>query len=274
MAEIRESRSLKIKDRIISRDDLLKLAEVVYSEYKKSKKGEHKSIKFVASCEDGSSFESEDPSLFKESPLTSKRITRVRMDYYNYVSGRRLSIEISHEDNDFLSSYDNRVNLEGEDSKWVNGTLKSIEEIIEGFKPQSTIVKKNRWLLTILLGIGIGALAVYLIIAPLANSLSSSTSQSDTTNYDALIKFVQAYPFTLYVIKYLFFEFFGFFPALFLVDKLCSLWPTVEIQVGPSHKLIEKRRRGWLGSAIVIGVIPLIIQLLYDLFKGFLVGGH
>ena len=48
----------------------------------------------------------------------------------------------------------------------------------------------------------------------------------------------------------------GTFPGMYMMDKLLTLWPSVEFQIGPEHKLVEKQRRIWVINAILFGILP------------------
>jgi hypothetical protein len=69
------------------------------------------------------------------------------------------------------------------------------------------------------------------------------------------------------VFKYIVAYLGGFSPALLLIGQLKELWPAVEIQIGPEHTLVEKSRRKWMAVVITLGVLPLLVNLFYDILK-------
>lgn len=110
--------------------------------------------------------------------------------------------------------------------------------------------------------LGIGALtvrAIFIIISALDTS-----DVSPNPEVDALL---EQFPFVRTIILYGVFWLAGYVPASFLVEKLLDLWPSVEFQVGPPHKQTERRRRSYVVAITILGVIPLIVQLLYDLLR-------
>jgi hypothetical protein len=266
MAEIRESRLIRIQDCVIMTKDLHKLARLVDKEYTNRKSlDENASVSFSATCDDQSVFESEDITLFdEESILSSKRVTSVKMKYNSYRTNSYLEIDIRHAKSSLIgpdNTFGNEITVRGTDTKWVNGTLRNLEEIIAGFKPQNTFFRRKRLVLAIIFSISIGAIIgrLLMLLVSLVKSPATSTASSSP-----LIQ----YPIAVYILSYSIYGMLGIFPTLFLMDKFLSLWPTVEIQIGPAHKLIEKRRRIWISNVILFGLLPLLISLVYDILKG------
>jgi hypothetical protein len=143
----------------------------------------------------------------------------------------------------------------------VNGNIKAIEEIIESFAPQYPFVLRHKWLVQSVLALGIGRAYDFLIdfIPPRPGPPPHWVA--------GLHLYLHAHPLVYYGVPYLFYYAGGYFPALFFYEKLLSLWPSVELQIGPEHSLIEKRRRRWLFSFLVVGVVPLVTSLIYDVMK-------
>jgi hypothetical protein len=153
--------------------------------------------------------------------------------------------------------------VEGTDSKWVNGNIKAIDEIIESFAPQNLRVLELKWLIHTVLALGIGRL--YLFFVGLIPMPSSKPPQWDWMV--GLYHFVLGHPLLPYVVLYVAYYLGGFWPAWYFYSKLLSFWPSVELQIGPEHTLIEKRRRRWLFSFFLLGVAPLLTSLVYDFLR-------
>ena len=263
MAEIKESRLLNIHDKIINAADLYRLAKAVHTEYLEQEGDDHILVEFSATCDDSSVFESKSPDIFsQESVLISKRIISVSMKFSSYTKDCYLDIDISHGDS--RSYYGNRVKVSGTDTKWVNGTIKLIEEIIVSFTPQHTFTKKYKSLIELTFALSIGAIIMRLLILILSSVPEATSSSADSSTLNRL---VEKFPIIGYMISYFMFWFIGWFPASSLMSKLEILWPSVEIQAGPEHKLLEKKRRLWMTNAIIIGVIPIVLQVLYDIAR-------
>ena len=139
--DIRESRLIKIENRVIVLTDLQKLARIIWEEYAHIKDQDaHARVRFSASCDDESVFDSENINLFSnDSVLSSKRVTSITMSFDSYEKNANIDLRITHGES---SSYDNRIKISGQDSKWVNGTLKAFGEKVESIKPQNRFFNK------------------------------------------------------------------------------------------------------------------------------------
>lgn len=270
--KIAESRLIHIQDKIISIKDLKKLADFVFKEFKHIKKSDdYANIRFSATCDDKSIFSSEHPSIFDEnSRLSTKHVISATITLDSYKPDvKRISIRIEHSsDNLFLRSlFDNRIEVEGKNSNWVNGTLKNLEEMIDSFTPQNTFVRRHKVLLSILFALSIGTV-ISKILLLLVSNVPPSPEPPTGLAY-LLIQFLEKYPYPIfsYVIIYIFNLIWGIVPAIYLVSKLQALYPSVELQIGPEHKYIEKTRRQWIINSFLAGILPLILSLLYDIIK-------
>lgn len=270
MNDIKETRLIRIQNRIIKNADLLKLANALFKEYKLQKKSDkYTGVSFSATCDDDSLFDSESTDIFSDlSPLSSKRIISIKMYVGSIISNRQIHIHINHS-----TSYYNQLNyieVKGTDPKWVNGTLKILEEIVDGFTPQNTFVKKYSLFFHTIFAISIGViilniLGYFITIANLPQTTSTSEGLSGL-----IVSLATKYAIARALFIYLSYWLFGLGPAGYLVKKLRDLWPSIEIQVGAEHKFIEKRRRGWLINIFLIGILPISLQVIYDIIKLFL----
>lgn len=260
MPEIRESRYSNIKNKIVTRENVFKLSSLVHQEYLWAKEHDkHSSVSYMAKCSDKSSFESEDPSIFNENEfLSSKRVEEINITYNLYESNSYINISLYHG-----GDYRNSITVRGTDSTWVNGITKKIEEIVCSFKPQNTTFKDYKWLFNIIFGLSIGAIFLRMIILiPFEPS-----KEPDPAWALALSNLFEQLPPLILVFKYLLGLLVGIFPATILTDKLIELWPSIEIQIGPEHTQLEKKRRKWLVNVFVLGFLPLLLSLIYDIFS-------
>lgn len=122
---IEERRYISIKDKIITKANVQQLAKIVYAIYKRGKKADDyfRYIRFSVNCDDSSSFSSTDPSIFDDdSPINTKRVKYIIMKYTSSKSGESVEIDLTQTNYDSSSS--NFIRVEGDNSNWVNGTLK------------------------------------------------------------------------------------------------------------------------------------------------------
>jgi hypothetical protein len=192
---------------------------------------------------------------------------------YETKHDKRIQIKISHaiSSND---SYFNKLEVKGDDSTWVNGVLANLDEYLESVAPQNTTWKIYRPYLSALLSIGIGTIIMFSLLA-IVNAVPIDVSVETPTNSSSqlgslLVNLAELSPFLGFILKYGIFWFVGSFSSVMLgfsglSNRLAELWPSVEIQVGPDHTLIERRRRFFLSQILLLGVLPLLLYLLSDL---------
>lgn len=261
MSEITESRNVNVSARIITLKSVMRLASIVYDKYQDAlSEDESSRIRFSVDCEDGSNFQSSELGIFSDgSILEDKKVCSVSIDYSSYSLNQDIEIALMHGGGD----YRNHIRVRGNNSEWVNGVIKKLEDATLAFKPQNRFLYEHEKAIGWVLSIGIGAL-YFNLIGLIPFGPSSTPPPEWVVNIYNMITSLGVF---LYVMKYLFYHFIGMWPAFYLIDKLKSLWPYVEFQIGPEHTFIEKKRRLWITSAVFTGVIPLVLSIVYDLGK-------
>ncbi len=260
MATIRESRHTSIEQKIVRIDDLYHLSAVIKAEHSTSVKQEqHSSASFMAGCADNSSFESEDIDIFApESFLAKKRVLSVSMTFHRYSDNSYINVELNH------GNYgSNSITVRGTDSTWVNGIAGKLSDITESFDPQGSFVRKHPLLLNGILALGYGSVFTWIVTA-----IPSSPPQEIPEWARLLRELFEKAPILRVLFRYLIGVPVGIFPAFLTTWKLSELWPSVEIQIGPEHLFVEKRRRKRLGLVFAGGVLPLLLSVIYDIIKG------
>ena len=261
MLEILESRNVKIKSRIITIENIKRLSAIIRKRYdEKIAEEKHCRLSFRVTCFDESTFESSDAEFFSnDSVLPTKRVSDISLKFSSYDDDETIEIKLSHGD----SSYSNYISVSARDSEWVNGVTRKIEDEICAFKPQNTFLTEYKVILEVVFALSIGMVYFFLIdmipIHPIEVEPSGWMIQLALASRDSLI--------LGYTIKYILSFVIGIWPAYSLMDKLKALWPSIEIQIGPEHTFIEKRRRIWIASAFLVGVVPLATSLIYDVLK-------
>ena len=261
MTEITESRNIRIKDRIVTLPDVRRLANVVVTSCEQAKAGGKKAnIRLSVTCIDDSQFDSKSVNLFSdESVIISKKVSKIELRHSSDAANQEIKISLHHGGSD----YGNCVTVSGQDSNWVNGTLKKVEEIISGFKPQNQILTKYKHVMGFVFALSIGSVYFYLFelipAVPIEGKPPEWAIKLDTA--------LKGFEVLFLVLKYVFAYLCGIVPALFLIGKLEKLWPSIEIQIGPEHTFVEKQRRTWITGAFLLGVVPLLTSVVYDLLK-------
>ena len=261
---ITEHRFITFSDKIITLANVRKLANELYAIYKKKGKDKYKSIKFEVSCAGKAIFTSEDPKIFADnSPIVSKRVLFVEMQLY-FESGDYVKVKLEHNP---VHSYDNKITVIGDNSNWVNGTLKRLEEIVDEFNPQSTLIKRYGVLLFLVLSFTIGLAFIniefLLLNWAFPSGLIPFTPSARTIEW--VRNHITLVIVLLYLAKYITAFFIGSSPAASIMKRLDRMFPSVELQIGPEHKLTEKRQREQIANIVSItGVVSLLLQIVYD----------
>jgi len=255
MSTIRESRQISIERKIIRIGDLHRLAAVVKAEYGSLNQEQYSTVSFLVRCADNSSFESEEIEIFEAgSFLAKKRVISASMSFHRYSDNSYIDIELNH------GNYRrNAITVRGSDSTWVNGITGRLSDIVESFDPQSGFATDYPRLLNVILALGYGSAFIWILKAiPL----------SPPREIPEWARIIREAPLLRALFRYLSGILVGIFPSLLTMWKLSELWPTIEIQIGPEHLLLEKSRRRWLAVVFTACVLPLLLSVIYDIIKG------
>lgn len=231
MAPILETRSLKISRVILSLEDVHRLA--VAAEEQFQKKG-HSYISYNVECSDGSRFESSSSEIFeKGSKSGNKRVDSIRFWLTSIDDGSKFHGRLRHGNN-----YENYIEVTGPDSVWVNGLIGTFTDILQSSKPQEAFFYEYAKGVQFALALGIGS--VYNAFLDLVPGAPIENRPTWAIHFG---EFLHSNPLFFYLFRYFLGALVGWMPAKYILNKLQSLWPTVELQIGPEHVLIEKRRR-------------------------------
>ncbi|MEY6433462.1 hypothetical protein ABC977_13735 [Thioalkalicoccus limnaeus] len=256
MSGIKESRKISISERVFGLSDIVRVARLFESELQALRdaekleysNGSAVSLKFVVEIVDGSQFESESIALFDNDAVVSeRRVKRIEIELTDYEAQKSARLSITH--GDYLGSL-NELIVSGYDNTWVNGITRKLEQAIGGARTQSSFVKKYCEGLRLLLAFPLGYVVVYVVAKAFA-FLAPTPEKGVAENEWAL-----AHPELVMFLAWLLVFAFGYFPAELLVWKLRSLWPSIELQIGPEHSLLEMQRRLWIWSAITAFFFP------------------
>ena len=115
-------------------------------------------------------------------------------------------------------------------------------------------------------GLGIIFLYIALFLVP------KSSSKEPDPKWAVYLKEINSiFPVTEYLLKYLIAVLLGYtFGGYFIwkaEEKLLALYPSIELNIGPEHKFVEKKRRNIMLQYVILGGIPIITSFLYDIIK-------
>lgn len=254
---ITEQRDVTVANHIIRLSDLKGIAHHLEELWREEKDKAFSRLTFQAQCDDNSAFSSSSSDIFlPDSVISRKRVIRVSMSFRSASYDKQVSIDLTHGG----TAYANRILVSGDDSRWVNGTVTNLSEMLDAATPQNTFIHRHFVGLSFLLAIGYGHL-----IMPILNFVFRYLPPSNHTSDPAQRTNLQLA--IIYCVYYIALIIMGSTPATFTMAKLKDLWPSIELQIGPEHLNVERLRRTWLGIAFAGGVLPFILSAGYDLFK-------
>ena len=250
---VHETRSTKIAHVVINIDAVRRLARFFIGLLGESSDKDRSSVSFRVSCGDGSHYSSATMDLFDEdSPVLLKRPESIEMTFSYYPTSLNVALKLRHGDSDWSNSF----YVSGDDPNWVNGAHRRGQELIQSLSPQNTFIRRFGAPIFLVLALSCGFIMMhaFIIVRTLFGSTASSTDAATLSLGN-------------YILAWLMIGAIGAVPAFELQQKLTSLWPSVEVQIGPEHNWIEKRRKGWLAVAAMVVVIPLLRSFVYDILK-------
>ena len=271
MKELKVKRELLIDNKIFSKNDLISLINIFINQsieiLDKSKKiklqnliregwqetnntdqhsdTSHSGIEFTSSDKIKYSF------TFKEISeaikiLDTKQIVEIELYFIENVLNSKFQIKLRHSGTFSGSSF---AIVEGEDSDWINGTIKLLENFLMTCRNQSNFIKKNKILI---FGVTILMIILFLhnfivffirtrVIFPkiVANMFSESI---------------------IYVIMVLILV--SATPTVFIYRWLNKLFPEIEIQTGVNCDQANTERRNKLLLLILLIIIPTILSFM------------
>lgn len=241
-----ESRTTEIRWKVVTLGDLRTLAETLHGicdqfirEYSQEapKHELYYRLEYEVETKDGSVFTSHDTDMFKEhSILDVKVIQNLKLTFY---AEDRANIRVNITDSNLTGSNHSRIKVQGSDSIWVNGTLRSLLDCVDSWQSQNSAARKWRWPI----GLGITyliGLAIVSLISVFSDVLESPISSPASA----------AIP--------IFFIGFSFVVA----DYVAGLWPELEIVPAQEHQRQVQKRRGKLKYILTAIIIPSLLTLI------------
>lgn len=263
--DIKEARSLPVTNKIITLENAFKLAEAIQTIGHSANGCREVILRCKAECADNSKYESASIELFAPaSPLARKRVRSIRLSVDCLGSNAGASISLEH--GEWPWSHFNMIEVHGLDPHWVNGNVTVLSELLDSFKPQNAFVRNYKAPIEAAFALSIGIIILFFLrhlVAPLVGVQFNAKSSG------AIDSLARNSPLLLGVAKYSLCYFFGLLPADGLYKKLSNLWPAIEIQIGPEHTQVEKKRRIWVSTVFLVGVAPLMVSAVYDIVKYF-----
>jgi hypothetical protein len=180
--------------------------------------------------------------------LSKNIITEINLYFTEQVLTSSVLIRIKNSD---ISPVYSKV--EGQDSQWVNETIKTIDDFFTHCRSQSQIVKKG--------GIIIVLLTVAILNFFLNNALELLAQMMHLFSKYAIESLTSDWRFYVFILSAITVS-----PSLLVYRRLRKLWPGIEIQTGKDFRIIEKDKRSKLLMIASIIILPALISYLLLLF--------
>lgn len=255
-----ESRSVSVKDKIVKLPDIISIGNLIFLEYEKLKNiTQYSQFKVELDFEDDTEyrFKNEEFDAVK-SYLENKRLEAISIILSSSDPLSIIAFTIKSGDLSYI-----RIRVEGTESTWVNGIFKKMEDTVLSWPPQNTVLKRYNKLIALILSLFLG----YYFIEIIKLMPSEEKQYSEIPKWVEFIKYlITEYPLSRHIIQSMLGVIPTYFPSILLVDKISTLWPSVELQLGPNHAQVESRRRNIIYSIIILIVLPLLISIISKYF--------
>lgn len=264
---MRKKISKKLSNKILTKTDIIKLADHLHTVYN-SLKSDRKKFLITLHCEDSENYEIENTRFGKNADLLDlKRVDKIEIYLIDYNRDKRISISLNQNEYDWSNTFA----IEGNDESWVNNHNVKINDFVKSWKPQNKLFSKYKSLLFHFISLNIGLLLIRTIIH-LLNSLgykSVDSNENDGLMGFLMDKLISSFPSSKYIIAGILSWFIGMWIVIMFWDNIVryfeKLWPSIEFDFGPNHKRYPKNKRNAIGVVVSLVLIPIILQIIYSL---------
>lgn len=256
-------KTARIHKIIVTPPNVKALAQRIYDEYDRDLKQKGKdesyfqSLRFILISEDGTQYEDDDLSIFREDGvLFNRKIVSVEMRYSTGKDDKDIVLGLNHSKSE---SYFNEIKVSGSDENWVEGTFAKLQEILSNCRPQSTFFVDHSGLFTVLF-VACFLFSAYAIMNFLFNFGSKYiTFSSAKDSLEVKIWALVGVPLVCLV--------FFVSAAYSISNKIEKLYPNVELLLGPEHLQRESLRRRKLYGILSAIIIPTLVGLILKIIS-------
>lgn len=262
---MKETRKFEIKNKIFTKKDILNIGEIFLNEYKSAQKaGDHSSIMFKINCVDDTSYESESINLFDNGGiLDTKKIDLLEITFHNYMAEKYINISVVSG-----GYYRNNLLVRGDDENWVRGIFTKLKEIIDSIKPQDNFIIRHKTAVLHVIAFGVGIFLRFLLLSIL--DINSGYTKYPSETVKIIASFLVAHSYLMFPLDWFTSWVMGISWAPLIRSWLLNFWPSIEFDFGPEHLKVEKLRRIRITMVFSIVIIPIVLEIAYDLVKYFL----
>jgi hypothetical protein len=250
---IQETRTLAVKDVVITPADLVSLLEIIRESIRSAPGygktgGSSEAVRMTINALDGSSYSGTDSGIAGSGILDNQSVKSVSIDAMS--AGSRIDVDLYHDS----SHRDSTVRVIGTDPIWVNGTMRRLEQVVAGLEPQWKWSRRGTWAFVSAseVGIAAAAIAVALFIA----SLEPERRPLDASPWSDSL-----YP-TIAGVLGVAGVGFGWVLGLSAKEYIGKLWPSVELRTGREYMNVEARKRRRVIIVVSLVVLPFVVSFV------------
>jgi len=259
---MRVSNTIKVKDKILSLEDVAYLLDSLESEYKNDKK-RTKRMEIVLFCDDGTKYEhgykDEKISKLLNDILKIKRVVGFEGQYYNLDTGKDIRIQLKESSHQFYS--DNSILIKGNNFIWTEGKIKFYQDFLGKVKQQALYINPTISVIQFIVYIMLG---YSLIIA--WTLLYDYIGYNPELRADFFSLLFKKIPFSFNLIIFVFSFFAGYTISnafnFFKLDRIRNLFPSIEFNFGRNGKSTKEKVIIIFTKMIELILIPIILWLL------------
>lgn len=253
---------IPIQDKIFKIEHIRELAELLLDEYQIKKQQDSQGVEFSVKCFDNTSFTGDDLTLFApKSPILKKRLRSVELNIH---PGKNTFVKVGvfhgvqYDSETRLYSNASFMELGSQDTMWVNGFAGKLEEWLDGIPDQENVLQeKSTWILW----------AAFIIGTYLFGMIIDWIHIREPEHLKYWVKVFNGEDVINRILAASFFGG-GIFLAIIKhqIGKSPQTWPMVELQVGPDHLMMEKRKRNFLYKVWAWILLPILISIVSAFF--------
>ena len=239
---IREKRRLAFNFKRITPKIVRSLSSVLEQEVKDVSSKKDFYILYSVDTED-SSYESQSIIIFDENQTVGNQIVKkINMKFYTLDYSKNIEVQIVHSIND--ENLENFIMVSGDESTWVNGILVRLTGILNNSENQSKFYfQYGGWMLSVLWLIFI---IEFFRLIPF-----------DKINSNLVAFLTVGIPISTML------------GSINLHGYFKKIWPTIELQMGPSHFQFASQKRNKIQWVMATIIIPILLAVIYDIIKNY-----
>ena len=264
---MKQTRHFTIKQRIFKLADFKRIADVFDEQAKLAIKSDHHySVAYKLYFADGTSFESDSPSVLEDPVVEIKRPVIVEFSYCNYRLDRHISFSVAHGN----SGYRNAFWIKATEPSWLNDNFTKLETFVNGAEPQSFWFSRHPYVLLNLLALGVGSFTILLLFTTI-DLLLDPSQISFGPSIESRLQVIAAFLKKHTIFAYFIFWAWKWVSGLFLgavpiANWLLLSWPDINLDFGAEHLKSEKRRREKIFAVMTIIIVPVVLSIIQDIF--------